>query len=46
MQFIGADGGAPPAQEAELPLLLIGGGIGLMAAIAGFVIWARRPSTG
>ena len=46
MQFIGADGGAPPAQEVELPLLLIGGGIGLIAAIAGFVIWARRPSTG
>ena len=46
MQFIGADGGSPPAQEVELPLLLIGGGIGLLAAISGFVMWARRPSTG
>ena len=45
MQFIGAQGGAPPAQEAELTLLLIGGGIVLIAAIAGFITWARRPST-
>ncbi len=32
-------------EEAEgLPLFLIGGGVLLLAAIAGFVTWARRPS--
>ena len=32
-------------EEAEgLPLLLIGAGVLLLAAVAGFVYWARRPS--
>ena len=32
-------------EEAEgLPLLLIGAGVLLLAAVAGFIIWARRPS--
>jgi len=44
LQFVGADGGAPPASGKELPLMLIGGGVVLLAAIAGFVVWARRPS--
>ena len=46
MQFIGSDGGAPPTTEKELPIFLIGGGALLIAAIAGFVSWARRPSSG
>jgi hypothetical protein len=46
MQFIGSDGGAPPATETEIPIFLIGGGILLIAAIAGFISWARRPSSG
>jgi hypothetical protein len=46
MQFVGSDGGAPPSTETELPIFLIGGGIALIAAIAGFVSWARRPSSG
>jgi hypothetical protein len=46
MQFVGSDGGAPPPTETELPIFLIGGGIALIAAIAGFVSWARRPSSG
>ena len=45
-QFVGGDGGSPPVQKEELPLLLIGGGILLLAVIAGFVAWARRPSSG
>jgi len=45
-QFVGTDGGSPPVQKEELPLLLIGGGILLLAVIAGFVAWARRPSSG
>ena len=45
IQFVGSDGGAPPSTETELPIFLIGGGIGLIAAIAGFVSWARRPSS-
>jgi len=46
IQFIGADGGTPPAQEVELPILLIGVGMLVLAVIAGFVMWARRPASG
>jgi len=45
MQFIGADGGANPAEGKELPVLIIGISAIFMALIAGFVVWARRPST-
>ena len=45
-QFVGTDGGSPPVQKEELPLLLIGSGILLLAVITGFVVWARRPSLG
>ena len=44
LQFVGADGGAPPAEEKELPVLMIGIGAVFMTLIAGFVVWARRPS--
>ena len=46
MQFVGTDGGTPPSAETELPIFLIGVGAVIIAAIAGFVIWARRPSSG
>lgn len=46
IQFVGTDGGTPPSSEKELPIFLIGGGVALIAAIAGFISWARRPSSG
>ena len=46
LQFVGADGGAPPADGGELPVLMIGVGVIFMALMAGFVVWARRPSSG
>jgi len=46
IQFVGADGGAPPAEERELPVLMIGIGAIIIALIAGFVVWARKPSIG
>jgi len=45
MQFVGTDGGAPPSEQKELPLMLIGVGTLVLALIAGFVLWARRPSS-
>ncbi len=44
MQFVGSDGGSPPSQEEEFPIVLVGTGFLLLTAVAGFVIWARRPS--
>jgi hypothetical protein len=45
MQFIGADGGTPPAEENELPIMMIGVGALVLAGIS-FIVWARRPSSG
>jgi hypothetical protein len=46
IQFVGADGGAPPSEQKELPIMLIGVGTIVLALVAGFVIWARRPASG
>ena len=46
IQFIGADGGAPPAEESELPIMMIGVGALVLAVVTGFIVWARRPSSG
>ena len=46
IQFIGADGGAPPAEENELPIMMIGIGALVLAVVTGFILWARRPSSG
>ena len=45
MQFIGSDGGAPPYEQKELPIMLIGIGSLVLAAISGFVYWARKPAS-
>ena len=42
--FVGTDGGAPPSENEGLPFLLIGVGAIVIAAISGFVVWARRPA--
>ena len=44
--FVGTDGGAPPSEKEELPLMIIGVGAVVLAAISGFVMWARRPAEG
>ncbi len=46
IQFVGADGGAPPSEKEELPIMIIGVGAVVLAAISGFIIWARRPASG
>ena len=46
IQFVGADGGAPPAGENELPIMLISVGALVFTVVTGFIIWARRPSSG
>jgi hypothetical protein len=46
IQFVGADGGAPPSAETELPIMLIGIGALVLAVVTGFIVWARRPSSG
>jgi len=46
IQFVGADGGAPPYEQKELPILLIGVGTLILAVVTAFVIWARRPASG
>ena len=46
IEFVGADGGTPPAEGGELPVLMIGIGAILMALVSGFVVWARRPNSG
>jgi len=46
IQFIGADGGAPPAEENELPIMMMGIGALVIAVVTGFILWARRPSSG
>ena len=46
IQFVGTDGGTPPSSSGfEVPAFLIVGGSILIAAIAGFILWARRPSS-
>jgi len=45
IQFVGADGGAPPSAETELPIMMIGIGA-LVLAVTCFILWARRPSSG
>ena len=44
--FVGTDGGVPPSENEGLPFLLIGVGAIVLAAISGFVVWARRPAEG
>jgi hypothetical protein len=46
IQFVGADGGAPPSEQKELPVMLIGIGALVLAVVTGFIVWARRPSSG
>ena len=46
IQFIVADGGAPAAGESELPIMMIGVGALVLAVVTGFIVWARRPSSG
>ena len=46
IQFVGADGGAPPSEQKELPIMLIGVGTIVLALVVGFVIWARKPASG
>ena len=46
LQFVGTDGGAPPADGGELPVLMIGIGAVFMVLMAAFVVWARSPSSG
>ena len=41
--FVGADGGTPPSESGELPIMLIGIGSLVLAALSGFVYWARKP---
>ena len=44
--FVGADGGTPLSEERELPMTLIGIGALVLAALSGFVYWARKPASG
>ena len=46
IQFIGADGGAPPAEESELPIMMIGALVSTVCFVLVFIMWARRPSSG
>ena len=44
--FVGADGGTPPSEDGELPIMMIGIGALILAALSGFVYWARKPASG
>jgi len=44
--FVGADGGAPPSEGGDLPIMLIGIGTLVLVALSGFVYWARKPASG
>ena len=44
--FIGADGGTPPSENGELPIMLISIGTLILAVLSGFVYWARKPASG
>jgi len=44
--FVGADGGTPPSEGGELPIMMIGIGTLILAALTGFVYWARKPASG
>ena len=46
LQFVGSDGGTPPSEERDLPIMMIAVGILVLGAVAGFVMWARRPAEG
>ena len=44
--FVGADGGTPPSEGGDLPIMMIGIGALDLAALSGFVYWARKPASG
>ena len=44
--FVGADGGSPPSEGGDLPIMMIGIGTLVLAALSGFVYWARKPASG
>ena len=44
--FVGADGGTPPSEGGDLPIMMIGIGTLFLAALSGFVYWARKPASG
>jgi len=44
--FVGADGGTPPSEGGDLPIMMIGIGALVLAALSGFVYWARKPASG
>jgi len=44
--FVGADGGTPPSEGGDLPIMLIGIGTLVLVALSGFVYWARKPASG
>tara|TARA_B100000424_G_C22927500_1_gene493423 strand:- start:572 stop:2053 length:1482 start_codon:yes stop_codon:yes gene_type:complete len=44
--FVGADGGTPPSEGGDLPIMMIGIGTLVLAALSGFVYWARKPASG
>ncbi len=46
LQFVGSDGGTPPSEERDLPIMMIAVGALVLGAVAGFVMWARRPAEG
>ena len=43
---VGADGGTPPSEGGDLPIMMIGIGTLVLAALSGFVYWARKPASG
>ena len=43
--FVGADGGTPPSEDSDLPIMLIGIGVLVLVALSGFVYWARKPAS-
>ena len=44
--FVGADGGTPPSEGGDLPIMMIGIGALVLAALSEFVYWARKPASG
>ena len=44
--FVGADGGTPPSEGGDLPIMMIGIGTLVLAALSGFIYWARKPASG
>ena len=44
--FVGADGGTPPSDEIGINFVFIGVGATVLALLAGFVYWARKPAAG